>query len=78
MHCANFSKDIADPNRALALYPDYEKPVLDVYIDTIQYLLEHPEPPRNGRLGFLTVGQNIAEMNRLKFDRLKFECFGDL
>lgn len=41
------SNDILQPEKAAALYPDYEKPVIDVYIDTVRYLLENPQLGHN-------------------------------
>ena len=55
------SSDISDLERAASLYPDYTKCVLDVYVDTVGYLLEHPQPGHNRKLGFLTIGYSITE-----------------
>ncbi len=50
------SNDILGPEKPTALYPDYEKAFIDVYIDTIRYLLQNPRPGHNQKLGFLSVG----------------------
>ena len=36
--------DILLQYKRTPLYPDYEKAVVDVYIDTIRYLLQNPSP----------------------------------
>jgi hypothetical protein len=47
--------DILLQDRRTTLYPDYEKAVVDVYIDTIRYFLQNPSPGQIQSLIFLSI-----------------------
>jgi len=49
------SDDILGSEKPAALYPNYEKALVDVYIDTIRYFLQNPRSGHNQKLGFLSV-----------------------
>jgi hypothetical protein len=61
--------DVTDPSRALALYRNYDKSVLNVYLDTVQYFLEYPNNGHNGKLGFLATG-HITEESFMSMERM--------
>ena len=49
--------------------PGYEKALIDVYIDTVGYLLQNTLPGHNQRLGFLLTAyvSNTSERNTQKW-----------
>lgn len=51
----SLSSGVLGPEKPAALYPDYEKVVIDVYIDIVRNILQNPHSRRNGKLGFLSL-----------------------
>ncbi len=50
------SSDVLQSKGTDALHPDYEKALIDVYIDVVRYILQNLQPGHNQKLSILSVG----------------------